>query len=48
MIITKQSQKKKPITQTGDFNYVRKSKFQALALFYKPYETPKHKGFIIF
>ena len=48
MIITKQLQKKKPITQTGDFNYVGKSKFQALALFDKPYETPKHKGFIIF
>lgn len=48
MIITKQSQKKKPITQMGDLNFVRKSKFQALSLFYKPQETPKHKGIIIF
>ena len=27
---------------------VRKPKFQTLSLFYKPQETPKHKGIIIF
>ena len=41
MIITKQSQKKKPITQMGDLNFVSKSKFQAL-LYFTSHRKPQN------